>query len=135
ATSPDGLTWSESKFIVPPPEEGFAYIARGFWLRDGELLALVAHFKGKGAFGSDKHLKLEAYAWNPRENSWKFKGIAYDNAINNFPPEKLPSGEWLTTRRDPSFNVTVLIGGVKAFDDWQVFPLENFNHERSITHK
>lgn len=74
ATSPDGLKWSESQFITPPPEKDFAYIARGFWLRDGELLALAAHFKGKGAFGSDKHLKLEAFAWNPREKRGSSKG-------------------------------------------------------------
>lgn len=136
ATSIDGVRWSEFQFITPPPEKNFAYIARGFWLRDGELLALVAHFKDKGAFGVDKHLKLEAYVWQPEaklfslpggtggrksverstpdskqayqsgsdtpltpiltptaeeRGKWVYKGVAYDNAINNFPPENSPA--------------------------------------------
>ena len=33
-------------------------------VREGELLALVAHFKGKGAFGADKELQLLAFAWD-----------------------------------------------------------------------
>lgn len=126
ATSPDGLKWSESQAIVAAPKAPYAYIARGLWVRDGELLALIAHFKGKGAFGANKELKLEAHVWNAAEKSWKLKGIMYDNAINNFPPEKLSSGEWMTTRRDPRFNVTMLIGGVKSYDDWQVFPVVKF---------
>src|SRR5687768_15968370 len=41
ATSADGLKWSEPKVLIPPPKEPYAYIARGFWVRDGELLALA----------------------------------------------------------------------------------------------
>jgi hypothetical protein len=55
--------------------------------------------------------------------AWKLKGKLYDNAINNFPPEKLPSGDWITTRRDARFNVSMLIGGRTALDDWQSFPV------------
>ena len=42
ATSKDGMTWSESKVLAGPPQEGYAYIARGFWPRDGELLGMAA---------------------------------------------------------------------------------------------
>ena len=38
ATSDDGLKWSESKTLTGPPAEGRAYIARSFWMRDGELI-------------------------------------------------------------------------------------------------
>ena len=131
ATSPDGLKWSEPQVLAAPPKEGYGYIARGFWVRDGELLALIAHFKGKGAFGTDKELKLEAFAWSPQQKSWSHKGLVYDNAINNFPPEKLPSGEWMTTRRDPRFNVTMMIGGVKAFNDWQTVPVVKVDYRKS----
>ncbi len=123
ATSDDGLKWTESKMLSGPPDEGYGYIARGFWLRDGELLALAAHFKGKGAFGVDKDLMLRAFAWDASQEKWTLRGVVYPNAINNFAPEKLPSGEWMTTRRDARFNVTMLIGGVKAIDDWQTFPV------------
>jgi hypothetical protein len=99
ATSKDGLTWSESKVLAGPPKEGYAYIARGFWPRDGELLAMLAHFKGKGAFGVNKELKLEAYIRAGKDGVWKYKGLIHDNAINSYPPQKLPSGKWMMTRR------------------------------------
>src|SRR5688572_10614514 len=51
ATSNDGLKWTEPKFMTPYPrnsgpdspnyntrkKEGFRYISRGFWLREGQL--------------------------------------------------------------------------------------------------
>ncbi|MCA9067876.1 MAG: hypothetical protein KDA84_03075, partial [Planctomycetaceae bacterium] len=108
ATSKDGLTWSKAKSVTGTPKEPYAFIARGLWIRDGELLALGAHYKGKGAFGVDKELELQAFVWNKEEQQWKFRGKLYDNAINNFPPQKLPTGDWILTRRDARFNVTIL---------------------------
>src|SRR5829696_7780559 len=64
ATSQDGLTWSAAKSVTGTLEAPYAYIARGLWLRDGELLALGAHFKGKGAFGTNKELQLRAFVWD-----------------------------------------------------------------------
>ncbi|MBC7820718.1 MAG: exo-alpha-sialidase [Planctomycetaceae bacterium] len=123
ATSDDGLKWSEAKVLVAPDDAEHGCIARGLWVREGELLALVAHFKGKGAFGVNKELELRAFAWDEASQSWKHKGKLFDNAINNFPPQPLPTGEWMMTRRDSRFNVSVLIGGRKSFDDWQSFPV------------
>jgi hypothetical protein len=123
ATSEDGLKWSDSKMLSDAPREGYAYIARGFWLRDGELLALAAHYKGKGAFGVNKELELVAFAWDKQTGQWQPRGRVFENAINNFAPQKLPSGEWLMTRRDSRFNVYVLIGGLKGIDDWQSLPV------------
>ncbi len=123
ATSSDGVTWSAAKPVMPRPAEPYAYIARGLWVRDGELLALVAHFRDKGAFGVNKELQLQAFAWDKSSESWTFKGKLYDDAINNFAPQRLASGEWLMTRRDARFNVYMLLGGVKALDDWQSFPV------------
>ena len=125
ATSPDGQTWSESQTVTGVPAAPYAYIARGFWLREGKLLALAAHFKGKGAFGADKELALQAFEWDQAAGKWKFMQKLYDNAINNFSPQRLPSGDWILTRRDARFNVSMLIGGRKAVDDWQVFPVIN----------
>lgn len=123
AVSDDGLKWSEPRVLIPQPKEPYAYIARGFWVRDGELLALAAHYRDKGAFGVNKELKLEAYVYDKASDGWKFKGVMYDNAINNFAPQKLPTGEWMTTRRDARFNVFMLIGGLKGIDDWQSVPV------------
>lgn len=123
ATSDDGLHWGPSKQIVGPPEAPYAYIARGFWLRDGELLALAAHFRAPGAFGVNKELQLRAFLWDKAADTWREKGLLYENAINNFSPVRLASGEWLMTRRDARFNVYMLRGGVKTLDDWQSFPV------------
>jgi hypothetical protein len=123
ATSQDGLHWSESKLLTGMPAEGYGYIARGFWLRDGELLALVSHYKGRGAFGVDKELTLQAFVWDAEGKAWKHRGLVFDNAINNYAPERLANGEWMMTRRDARFNNSMLIGGVKALDDWRAVPI------------
>lgn len=123
ATSVDGLKWSEAKTLSGLPAEGRAYIARGFWVRDGELLALAASYQGKGAFGVDKDLKLVAFVWDQAAAAWKPRGLVFENAINNFAPQKLATGEWMMTRRDPRFNVSMLIGGVKGLDQWRVVPV------------
>jgi len=125
ATSEDGLNWGEVKSVTGTPEEPYAFIARGLWLRDGELLALAAHYKGRAAFGpaKEKELKLVAYRWDGDSESWQREAKLYDNAINNFPPQKLPTGDWILTRRDSRFNVTILIGGKESLSDWQAYPV------------
>jgi hypothetical protein len=123
ATSDDGLKWGKPLVVTRPKDETYGTIARGLWVREGELLALVAHFKGKGAFGVNKELQLQAHVWDDKAGAWKLKGIVADNAINNFPPQRLSSGEWMTTKRDSRFNVSMLIGGVKSIDDWQAVPV------------
>lgn len=123
AVSDDGLRWGEPQTLARPLNDNYGCIARGFWARDGQLLALYAHFKGKGAFGVDKELRLEAAAWDARAGAWKQQGLVFDNAINNFPPQTLPTGDWMMTRRDARFNVSVLIGGRKSLNDWRTFPV------------
>jgi len=99
ATSPDGLNWSDPKFITPyPPQStpdspiygthsdaGFRYISRGFWQREGELLALASLDEGDDFFGPS--LELRAFRLNPKDETWEDIGIVYDNTINNFPPK------------------------------------------------
>lgn len=125
ATSDDGLTWSAAKSVTGTPRQPEAFIARGLWVRDDQLLALAARFRGKGAFGApdQKQLELLAYRYDEAQQAWELHGKLYDNAINNFPPQQLPSGDWILTRRDSRFNVSVLIGGRRAIDDWQPFPV------------
>jgi len=123
ATSVDGVKWSDPQPLTGAPKPDFGYIARGFWVRDGKLLALVAHFRGKGAFGVNKDLELRAFEWNAQEKAWKPAGTLFEDAINNFPPEKLRTGEWMMSRRDSRFNVYMLAGGVKALDDWDSIPV------------
>jgi hypothetical protein len=125
ATSEDGLKWSKTEDLSGPPRRsGFGWIARGFWVRDGELLALASHFNAPGYTGEG--LSLEAFRWDKKSAKWTAHGTVLDNALNNFPPKKLPSGEWMMSRRDYRKQVSVMLGGVKAFNQWEVRPLAKY---------
>lgn len=123
STSADGLLWSESKPLVgPSPRQDFRYIARGFWVRDGRLLALASHDESYDATGKKKlfgpSLQLLAFGWNEENGSWSPLGVVAEDTINNFPPIRLPSGEWAMARRDQNFNVSLLVGGVDSWSRW-----------------
>lgn len=134
ATSEDGLDWSESAYLTPPPPnsdtdsphyntrsaEGYRYISRGFWVRDGELLALASLDEAAGFFG--KSLALHAFAFDADANAWEPLGVLYENTINNFPPKRIPSGEWMMSRRTFDRDVHFLVGGTRAFDQWDSYP-------------
>ena len=126
ATSPDGLHWSQPADLTGPPRKsGYGWIARGLWNRDGQLLALSSHFNAPGYSGLG--LSLEAFRWDGAQ--WVAHGTVLDDSMNNFPPKRLPSGEWMMTRRDHRRQVSVMIGGTKAFDDWQINALAAYNTE------
>jgi hypothetical protein len=124
ATSRDGLHWSKPADLTGPPrKKGFGWIARGLWERDGQLLALASHFNAPGYDGPG--LSLEAFRWEGTK--WVAHGTVLDDSMNNFPPKRLPSGEWMMTRRDHQRQVSVMIGGTKAFDDWRINPLAAYD--------
>lgn len=137
ATSPDGLNWSKPEDLTPDPpgsgpgspyfntrsEFGFRYIARGFWQREGELLALVSLDEAAGFFG--KSLELRAFRHRD-ESGWEDAGRVFANAINNFPPVRMQSGEWMMSRRMHDYSesgVHFLVGGVESLDAWKSFPV------------
>ena len=138
STSEDGLNWSAPELLTPYPtgcepgtehygtrrKEGWRYIARGFWVREGELLALASLDEAAGFFGPG--LALHAFRWQEEAQAWTGIGVVKTNAINNFAPQKLPSGEWAMTRRKHDYvktGVEFLIGGVTALDAWESFPV------------
>lgn len=138
ATSPDGITWSEPRMMTGYPpgstpdsphyntrlKKGMRYISRGFWVRENQLLALVSLDEAAGFFGES--LELRAFRWSPGQQAWEDIGVVHPDAINNFPPQKLPSGEWAMTRRQHDYKTTgvqLLIGGVKSLSDWTSVPV------------
>ena len=128
ATSEDGVTWSEPGDLSGPPRiQGYGWIARGFWVRDGQLLALASHFHAPGYPGLG--LSLEAFRWDDGAGEWVAHGQVMDDAMNNFPPKQLPDGQWMMTRRDHQRQVTVMVGGVESFDRWVVHPMARYDGE------
>jgi len=126
STSIDGLSWSKPADLTGPPRKpGFGWIARGYWVREGQLLALASHFDAPGYPGLG--LSLEAFRWDKSKEKWGPHGTVLDDTLNNFPPKQLPSGEWMMTRRDHQRQVTVMMGGVKAFNSWKVHPLATYD--------
>lgn len=138
STSPDGLEWSAPQFLTPEPpnsgpnsphygtrsDQGFRYIARGFWERDGELLALASLDEAAGFFGPS--LELHAFRLDQTRTAWEDAGVVYKNAINNFPPQRLRTGDWMMSRRPYDYRtagVDFLVGGVEALDRWESFPV------------
>ncbi len=142
ATSAEGLNWSKPDYLTPLPRDcgpdsihynrrsrqGFRYIARGFWQRDGELLALAALDEAAEFFG--RSLELHAFRWKGADGPWEPAGIVFKDAINNFPPKRLRTGEWLMSRRKHDYRETgahFLVGGEKSIDRWESFPVLGSN--------
>jgi hypothetical protein len=138
ATSRDGLDWSQPQFLTPVPpnsgkdsphygtrsERGFRWIARGFWQRNGELLALASLDEAAGFFGPS--LQLHAFRLHPENTTWESLSAIAKDAINNFPPEKLPNGQWMMSRRTHDYKkvgVQFLVGGAKRIDQWESYPV------------
>lgn len=122
ATSEDGLTWSEIGDIAGEPDEGFGWIARGFWVYEGDLLALVTRFNAPGYRGEGLQLHAFICPDGDPANGWEHHGLVYDNAMNNFPPKRLPTGEWMMSRRTHDRGVHYMFGGVAGFDEWESVP-------------
>ncbi len=131
ASSPDGLTWSKAENLTGRPDPGYGWIARGFWEREGKLLALASRYKAPGFAGPG--LSLHAFELTSTQPAqWKPLGIVFDDTLSNFSPIMLPSGEWMMNRRDGSRAVHFLRGGVKAFNDWKSTPMLSYS-ENGLT--
>ncbi|MFC2124080.1 exo-alpha-sialidase [Bacteroidota bacterium] len=129
AFSRDGLHWSKVYDLSGPPDEGFGWISRGFWVREGKLLALASRYNAPDYRG--KGLQLHAFELNEGDSiEWVHLGVLFDNALNNFPPKMLPSGEWMMSRRDSLGNIHFLIGGTIAFNQWESFPMINYSDSK-----
>lgn len=126
ATSKDGILWNEPRIIAGPPiRDGFRYISRGLWVRDGELLALASYDEAYSEEGRvrffGKSLQLHAWEWQPGARDWKPLGPIAKGAINNFPPAKMPNGEWGMICRGPGYDrdVFMLSGGLESPAAWK----------------
>lgn len=125
ATSPDGLKWGAIGNMTGRPDQGYGWIARGFWIREGKLLALASRYEAPGYAGPG--LSLHAFELTASEPAkWRHLGLVFDDALNNFSPKPLPSGEWMMSRRDGKQNVHFLIGGLAGFNRWTSYPAASY---------
>ncbi len=129
STSSDGLTWSEPRMIAgPPTRDGFRFISRGLWVREDKLIALASHdesyHEGRVRFFGPS-LALHAWEWLPAAKQWKSLGVIAKGAINNFPPAKMPNGEWGMICRGADYrrDVFMLSGGLESPATWQRSPI------------
>jgi hypothetical protein len=125
ATSPAGLQWGPIGNMTGRPDPGYGWIARGFWIREGKLLALASRYEAPSYAGPG----LSLHAWqleSAEPPRWRHLGLVFDDALNNFSPKQLPTGEWMMSRRDGKLDVHFLIGGVEAFNRWQSFPAASY---------
>jgi len=121
ATSQDGVRWSPSQPIMPG-ENGYRYFARGFWVRDGRLIALAARDEAvRPLFGPG--LELRGYQWTGSDFA-KPEQIAADT-INNFPPERLTTGQWMMARRDHKMTSSMLLGDKGIWETAAIPAAEN----------
>jgi hypothetical protein len=127
ATSADGLDWQVHGSLTGAPDPGFGWIARGFWVREGKLLALASRYLAQGYPGEG--LSLHAFeVAGTTPPSWRHLGLVFDDALNNFPPKQLPTGEWMMSRRDGNQDVHYLIGGVEGFNRWTSVPAATYRN-------
>ena len=119
ATSEDGVNWSEPGDLSGPPRiDGYGWIARGYWVREGQLLALARPLPRAWLSRAWAQPRGPS-AGNRNAGEWVAHGRVLDDAINNFPPKRLPNGLWMMSRRDHLRQVTMVVGGVKGFDQWE----------------
>src|SRR5690606_19194223 len=70
--------------------------------------------------------ELRAFRWNSKKREWDDAGVIHKNAINNFAPKKISTGEWMMSRRTYNYKtepIEFLVGGVKSLTDWKSFPV------------
>ena len=146
ATSTDGLQWSTPEFMTPVlpdsgpdsphygkrTDRGMRWVANGFWKREGVLLALASRDEAAGFFGPS--LELRGFRFDKSSGEWRDAGLVFKNTINNFPPIGLHTGQWIMSRRQfdcKKTGVHFLVGGVKALDQWESFPVPGSASELS----
>jgi len=121
AHSGDGEAWSEAQNLALPGP-GRYLIARGLWVREGELYALAASCTGQTT--GTEVASLEAWRWHASRQTWEAAGTVYDRTLNNYAPVRMPDGAWLMGRRDRPNRITgYLRGGVAAIDAWREIPV------------
>jgi hypothetical protein len=49
--------------------------------------------------------------------------VVLDDTLSNYEPSRLPSGEWMMSRRDRNGVLSVVVGGRNAIGQWTIHPV------------
>jgi hypothetical protein len=127
ATSLDGHTWSEARILVDDPDgpdKPGRWIARGVFVLDGRLTALVALLDGPRDTPQGReswtNLRLMRSEWDG--SRWKDAGLFLGNCMNNYPPRLLGGRLFMTCRDSYAAMHTALSDSAKG-NRWKVTKL------------
>jgi hypothetical protein len=127
ATSLDGHTWSEARILVDDPDgpdKPGRWIARGVFVLDGRLTALVALLDGPRDTPQGReswaNLRLMRSVWDG--SRWTDAGMFVNNCMNNYPP-RLLGGRLFMTCRDSYAVMHTALADSRAGDRWKVTKL------------
>jgi hypothetical protein len=125
ATSENGLKWSEPVDLTERPER-FRYTAGGFWIRDGELLALASRRSGRDGPDTGDDNPLLGFRWKAKEKKFGPPFVIAKNFFPNNVPQLTPDREWLMLGKSAARSARGMMmakGGVSPVDIWTMGPL------------
>ena len=124
ATSTDGHTWSESGIVADDPdgpEKPGRWIARGVFVFEGELTALLAYLEGSRDTPQGReswmNLRLMRFRWDG--DGWNEVGLFLENCMNNYPPQLL-GGRLFMTCRDSFARMHTALAASEKGEEWTV---------------
>ncbi|MBS1824838.1 MAG: exo-alpha-sialidase [Acidobacteria bacterium] len=104
STSADGHTWSTPRPVADDPDGPQGpkrWIARGIYVSNGKLQALLAGLEGPRDTPEGREswhaLQLHRFEWNG--TAWVDQGVLIENCMNNYPPRSY-GGPLVMTCRD-----------------------------------
>jgi hypothetical protein len=126
-TSENGTIWS-TPIDLTRRVEGRRFTACGFWVRDGELLALASLRAGRGGPATGDENPLLAYRWDTREKKFGPSVVVAKNFFPNNIPKLAPDRTWLMLGKSAGGSPRGMMkakGGVTSLDAWTIGPLPN----------
>ena len=88
------------------------------------LLALASLYEAPAFHDGD--LELVAFRWDKSSGNLAACRPGVRQRTEQLRAKKLATGEWMMSRRASDRSVSMLIGGVKSIDDWQVVPFSAY---------
>ena len=130
-TSKDGFNWDKVSYMTDSITDR-AHTPGGFWVRDGQLFALVSLRDSRGSsFNSDRN-PLLSYRWNTEKAIFEYSGIIARNFFSVDGPRLVSGGQKWIMFGKPGFRsahpeepVRIATTITDSIDEWVFKPLPN----------